>query len=79
MNAEELKRYDAYPLLVEMVYTLGTTLELYGQQGDYNVYHSPVVSHLKAANALLKAIGEKQIQMTGIDPSDPDLEFAWER
>lgn len=80
MNAEELKRYDAYPLLVQRVQELGRLLDLYGQHGDMvSAYSSPVAKHLKSANALLKTLGEKKIKMTGVDLSDQDLEFVWER
>lgn len=80
MKAEELKRYDSYPALVHMLQRLGELLDQHGQHGDMvSAYSGSVATSLKAANALLKMLGEKQIKMTGVDLSDPDLEFVWER
>lgn len=80
MKSEELKRFDAYPSLVHLVQRLGELLDLHGQHGDaVSAYSGSVATSLKAANALLKLLGEQQIKMTGVDLSDPDLEFIWER
>lgn len=79
LKAEELKRYDAYEPMVKMLQRLGELLDLHGQHGDtISSYTGSVAMSLKAANALLKTLGEKQIKMTGTDLSDPDLEFIWE-
>lgn len=79
LKAKELKRYDAYPLLVQRLQRLGELLDLYGQHGDMvSAYSGSVAMDLKATNALLKKLGEKPIKLTGVDLSDPDLEFRWE-
>lgn len=78
LKAKELKRYDAYPALVQVVQRLGELLDLHGQHGDtVSAYTGSVAMSLKAANALLKRLDEEPIKMTGVDLSDPDLEFIW--
>lgn len=80
MTADELKRHDAYPGLVQMLQRLGELLDLHGQHGDaVSAYSGSVAMSLKAANALLKLLGENQIKLTGVDASNPDMEFIWER